>query len=94
MENWAEWLAVFGLSVGGASLAFYLLARQRAEQTHNRILRLEREIALVRISEDDKERKLNEIFGAVTSLQRTTEERLVKLRERIDEFLANGGGLQ
>jgi predicted nucleic acid-binding Zn-ribbon protein len=87
LEGWL-WLGVFGLSTGAIAFIAYLLW---CDRTNSRILRLESEIAQVRIREEDKEKKLGEIFSALTSLQRTTEERLHRLQERIDEFLASAG---
>jgi hypothetical protein len=88
IEGWL-WLGVVGLSAGAIAFIGYLLWYDR---TNSRILRLESEIAQVRIRVEDKEKKLGEIFAALTSLQRTTEERLHRLQERIDEFLASAGG--
>src|SRR5207253_4387142 len=94
MEEWPIWIAVLGLSTGVATLASYVICRTRVGRANDRIARLEEEIAQVRIREEDREKKLSEIFAAVSSLQRTTEERLRNLGQKMDEFLASVGQLQ
>ncbi|TMB67953.1 MAG: hypothetical protein E6J54_18955 [Deltaproteobacteria bacterium] len=94
MEEWPIWIAVLGLSTGVATLASYVICRTRVGRANDRIVRLEEEIAQVRIREEDREKKLSEIFAAVSSLQRTTEERLRNLGQKMDEFLASVGQLQ
>ena len=91
MEEWPIWIAVLGLSTVVAVLANCLLCRTRVGRANDRILRLEKEIELVRSREEDKEKKLSEILAAVNSLQRTTEERLHHLGQKVDEFLASVG---
>ena len=94
MEEWPIWIAVLGLSTCVAALASYLLCSNRARRASERILRLEKELELVRSREEDREKKLSEILAAVGSLQRTTEERLHHLGQKVDEFLASVGELQ
>lgn len=76
------------IGVGIAAVAAYVIFQILVGPTKARVLRLERELALIRASQDDKQARLNEIFLAVTGMQRSTEERLSNIREKIDQYFA------
>jgi dephospho-CoA kinase len=82
---WATFLAV---GTGVAVLATYLICETRIERTQNRILALEREMALARIRENANEKKLAKILDAVVALRETTEDRLANLRDKLNDLLA------
>ncbi len=90
MSDWTIWATFLALGTGVASVATYLLCRARVELAHNRILVLEREMAMARLREEAKEKKLNKIFEAVTALRETTDDHLSKLRERLDQLRVEG----
>jgi uncharacterized protein HemX len=76
------------ISIGIAVVAAYVMFQLQIQQSNARVQRLERELALIRASEDDQQQRLNEIFLAVTGMHRSTEERLSKIREKIDQYFA------
>lgn len=85
MSSWG--LIVLALLIGIAiAAAAFVIFRILIQQTTARVLRLERELALIRAGEDDKQQRLNEIFLAVTGLHRSTEERLSRIREKIEQY--------
>jgi hypothetical protein len=90
MADWTIWATFLTLGSAAAILVTYLLCGVRIEQTHNRLLLLEKEIELMRAREEANDRKLTKIFEAVTALRDTTEEHLDKLRERLDQLRAEG----
>ena len=73
------------IAAAGAYVVFQILI----QRTNARVLRLERELALIRASEEDKQQRLNEIFLAIAGLQRSTEERLANLRKNIEQYFAD-----
>jgi hypothetical protein len=75
-----------GVGIGAA--AAYVIYQVLIQQANTRMLRLERELALIRANEEDKQQRLNEIFLAVAGLQRSTEERLSALKNKIEEYFA------
>ena len=89
MEDWSVSTTLLVIGTGVAVLAGYLLCRMRIEQTRNRILVLEREIALNRIREEANDKKLGKIFDAVVDLRETAEGQLGQLREKLDRLLAD-----
>ena len=78
------------LSIGAvtAALATYFLCRARIQQTHNRILVLEREMALARLREEANEKKFAKIYETVVELRETTENQLGRLRKKLDKLIA------
>jgi len=78
-----------GVGIGAA--AAYVIYQVLIQQTNARVLRLERELALIRANEEDKQQRLNEIFLAVAGLQRSTEERLSALKKNIEEYFTEAG---
>jgi hypothetical protein len=72
------------IAAAGAYVVFQILN----QRTNARVLRLERELALIRAGEADKQQRLNEIFLAIAGLQRSTEERLSDLRKNIERYFA------
>jgi hypothetical protein len=89
MSDWTIWATFLALGTGVALVATYLLCRARIELAHNRILVLEREMAMARLREEANEKKLSKIFEAVTALRESTEDHLNKLIERLDELRAD-----
>jgi Tfp pilus assembly protein PilN len=77
-----------GLGTAAAVLTVYLVCKRRIDETRNRILVLEREIALARIREETNEKKLANIFEAVVELRETVESQLGQLHEKLDKLLA------
>jgi Tfp pilus assembly protein PilN len=90
MSDWTFWATFLAMGTGAAIVATYLLCRARIEETRNRILVLEREIALTRMREHANEKKLAKILEAVTSLRELTEEQLGQLRAKLEGFIAHG----
>jgi len=90
MGDWTIWATFLALGTGVAVLATYLLCRARIELTHNRIVVLEREMAMARLREETNEKKLTKILDAVTALRESTEDHLSKLRERLDLLRTEG----
>ena len=90
MVDWTIWATFLALGNALALLAIYLLCRVRIEQTRNRLLVLEREMALAQVREQANEKKLRKIFEAVMDLRGVTEGQLGHLRTRIDELLNQG----
>lgn len=90
MADWTVWATFLTLGSAAAILVTYLVCSVRIEQTHNRVLVLEKEIELMRTREEANERKLNKIFDAVMALRGSTEEHLDKLRERLDQLRTEG----
>jgi hypothetical protein len=90
MGDWTIWATFLTLGSAAAILVTYLLCSVRIEQTHNRVLVLEKEIELMRARDEANDRKLTKIFEAVTALRGTTEAHLGKLRERLDQLRAEG----
>jgi dephospho-CoA kinase len=88
MADWTMWATFLAIGTGMAVLATYLICESRIERTQNRILALEREMALARIRENANEKKLAKILDAVVALRETTEDRLANLRDKLNELLA------
>ncbi|MGH7827352.1 MAG: hypothetical protein ACREQ7_19510 [Candidatus Binatia bacterium] len=88
MMDWTIWATFLAVGTAVAIVATYLLCRARIEQTYNRIIVLEREIALSRMREEANEKKLIKILEAVTALRETNEEQLGQLRAKLDALLA------
>jgi hypothetical protein len=88
MADWTMWATFIAIGTGMAVLATYLICEARIERTQNRILALEREMALARIRENANEKKLAKILDAVVALRETTEDRLANLRDRLNDLLA------
>jgi hypothetical protein len=90
VADWTLWATFIALGAGVAIVATYLQCRAQIEQTRNRIVLLEREVALARLREESNERKLAHIFEAVVALRELTEIHLCSLREKLDQLLADG----
>ncbi len=90
MDDWTVWASFLALGTAAAVLATYFLCRARLEQTQGRVLLLEGEVATARLREEANEKKLLKILDAVTELRQSTDEHLVRLRERLDELRAEG----
>jgi dephospho-CoA kinase len=88
MADWTMWATFLAIGTGMAVLATYLICETRIERTQNRILALEREMALARIRENANEKKLAKILDAVVALRETTEDRLANLRDKLNDLLA------
>ena len=88
MADWTMWATFLAVGTGVAVLATYLICETRIERTQNRILALEREMALARIRENANEKKLAKILDAVVALRETTEDRLANLRDKLNDLLA------
>ena len=94
MNDWTVWASFLTLGTAAAVLATYFLCRARFDQMQERMLLIEREVAMARLREEANEKKLVKILTAVTELREFTEEHLGKLRERLDELRAEGYPLQ
>lgn len=90
MADWTIWATFLTLGSAAAILVTYLLCSVRLEETSNRVLVLEKEIELMRTHEEANERKLTKIFDALAELRDSTEQHLDKLRERLDQWRAEG----
>jgi len=90
MADWTFWATFLTLGFAAAVLVTYLVCSARIEQTHSRVLVLEKEIELMRTREEANERKLTKIFDAVMALRGSTEQHLDHLRERLDQLRAEG----
>ena len=88
MADWTMWATFLAVGTGVAVLATYLICETRIERTQNRIVALEREMALARSRENANEKKLAKILDAVVALRETTEDRLANLREKLNDLLA------
>lgn len=88
MTDWMISATVLGVGTAVAVLATYLVCKRRIDETRNRILVLEREIALARIREETNEKKLAKIFEAVVELRETAQSQLGQLHEKLDKLLA------
>ncbi|MBM4262824.1 MAG: hypothetical protein FJ145_15515 [Deltaproteobacteria bacterium] len=88
MSSWGLFALALLIGIIISAAAAFVIFRMLIQQTNARVLRLERELALIRASEDDKQQRLNEIFLAVTGLHRSTEERLSSIREKIERYFA------
>lgn len=86
MSSWGLFFLALLIGIAIAAAAAFVIFRFLIQQTSARVLRLERELALIRAGEDDKQQRLNEIFLAVTGLHRSTEERLSSIREKIEQY--------
>lgn len=86
MSSWGLFALALLIGIAIAAAAAFVIFRILIQQTNARVLRLERELALIRAGEDDKQQRLNEIFLAVTGLHRSTEERLSSIREKIEQY--------
>lgn len=86
MSSWGLIVLALLIGIAIAAAAAFVIFRILIQQTTARVLRLERELALIRAGEDDKQQRLNEIFLAVTGLHRSTEERLSRIREKIEQY--------
>ena len=91
MGSWGMFALTLLIGVAIAAAAAFVIFRVLIQQTNARVLRLERELALIRAGEDDKQQRLNEIFLALTGLQRATEERLSSIREKIEQYFSSNG---
>jgi hypothetical protein len=89
MADWTMWATFLTVGTVVAVLATYFICETLIERTQNRVLVLEREMALARIREDAHEKKLAKILDAVAALRETTEDRLSNLRDKLDEFLTD-----
>lgn len=90
MADWTVWATFLTLGSAAAILATYLICRVRIEQTNNRVVALEQEVARMLAREEANERKLARILEAVSALRDSTEEHLDKLRLRLDRLRAEG----
>ena len=90
MGDWTMWATFLALGNALALLAIYLLCRARIDKTRNRVLVLEREMALAQVREQANEKKLAKIFEAVMDLREVTEVQLGHLRTTLDELLDQG----
>lgn len=88
MSSWGLFALALCIGFVVAAAAAFVIFRILIQQTSARVLRLERELALIRAGEDDKQQRLNEIFLAVTGLHRSTEERLSSIRAKIEQYFA------
>ena len=88
MSSWGMVLVAVLIGMGIAAVAAYVMFQLLIQPLKARVLRLERELALIRASEDDKQQRLNEIFLAITGIHKSTEERLNNIREKIDQYFA------
>lgn len=88
MSSWGLFALALLIGIAIAAAASFVIFRLLIQQTNARVLRLERELALIRAGEDDKQQRLNEIFLAVTGLHRSTEERLSSIREKIEQYFS------
>ena len=88
MADWTISATFLAVGTGMAVFTTYVVCRARIEQTRDRILVLEREIALARIREEANEKKLTKIFEAVVELRETAEDQLGQLREKLDKLIA------
>jgi hypothetical protein len=88
MAFWGIFFGALLIGIGIAAIAAAVMVRMLIQQNHARVLRLERELALIRANEHDKQQRLNEIFLAVTGMHRSTEERLSNIRARIEQYFA------
>ena len=84
--DWTIWATFLAFGTGVAILATYLICEARIDQTQNRVLVLEREMALARVRDEANEKKLTKIFEAVNALRESTEEHLRNVRDRLDEL--------
>ena len=89
MIDWTLWATFLAMGTGIAVLATYMLCESRIDRTQNRIVLLEKEMALARIREEANEKKLVKIFEAVTALRESTEQHLHNLRDKLEELHAD-----
>ena len=90
MADWTLWATFLAVGTGVAVLATYLICEARIERAQNRLLVLEREMGLARLRQEANEKKLAKILDAVIELRETTENRLGTLRDKLNDFLAEG----
>ena len=89
MIDWTLWATFLAMGTGIAVLATYMLCESRIDRTQNRIVLLEKEMALARIREEANEKKLAKIFEAVTGLRESTEGHLRNLCDKLEELRAD-----
>jgi len=88
MGYWGVFSVALLLGMSISAIAAYLMFRLMNQQTNARLMRLERELAIIRTNEDHKQQRLNEIFLAITGMHKSTEERLSGIHEKIDQYFA------
>jgi hypothetical protein len=88
MADWTISATFLAVGTGMAVFTTYIVCKARIEQTHNRVLVLEREMALARLREEANEKKLAKIFEAVVELRETAEDQLGQLRKKLDKLIA------
>ena len=87
MTDWTISATILGIGTAVAVLTTYLVCKRRIDETRDRILILEREMALARMREETNEKKLAKIFEAVVELRETAQSQLGQLHEKLDKLL-------
>jgi dephospho-CoA kinase len=87
MADWSISVVFLAAGTSLAVLATYLACKSQIDRTQDRLVALEREMAVARLREDANQRKLTKIFDAVVDLRETTRAELGQLQEKLDRLL-------
>ena len=87
MADWSISVVFLAAGTSLAVLATYLACKSQIDRTQDRLVALEREMAVARLREDANQRKLTKIFDAVVDLRETTRGELGQLQEKLDRLL-------
>ena len=87
MADWTVSVRFLAVGTTLAILATYFACKAQIDRTQDRLVALEREMAVARLREDANQRKLTKIFDAVVDLRETAKGELGQLQEKLDRLL-------